>query len=1416
MALINVTLFTGIVTLLYLSSLVFFALLRITTGVSIRGLGYFSLQHITYTPKKGLKVDIGRVSLVFHRPTLTQPTWVTLQLTELKFTVDPVLLGNSSSNSKPKTKSIGTARKDLFNACQDGAHGHPIVDARKSSQSKLSRQLDQFKEGSKRVYRRIHLLWMLDITTLNTSVDFVGIGNIQVASLILAVSTHRKVPVAVQSSGREKRSFDPQAAEWILRTKNVLLHVEGNESVKVFDTLSLILRGILHTDCGNLQDISVAIKVEQLHIPLHEISIFMIRTKDALAVAKSTSSLAEGLSSVDVDAEPTLPGSRTPSGKKANEREEEPVFILRSVQEVQLAMFQNVQEIQLAMSFVRISTAITTLPRQTRTHLLNIGIQDFGVDIHRLDQSSPSHRMYFPPEDPAHQALVTAVSISASLDIENNASSAKIVYIPMFTATVRTTLPSKIRTFTKDRDIVEHSTNLLFADFVVTSPSVDLEPPSLLRLLTIFQQRAKSPTSSKSVHLRSQLIFELLPTTSIKLSIHEPVLRFILPVDDTLNKSENYNMVVSVISSVSITVESSHALTGNLYLLTSDLHILSHRAYYQAQSGIKHDIATTKSLEVKFELSAATDVVVLVSGVLISFSALIVREEVSHAICNIVRQFRLKLQPGKLSASSSLESPVFLRRLPTWLQKFRFEIFKCSLKSAGSDISISNRTRGLALYLDNLIAEYSAKEMSETRLVPSRLEIIAASCSKNAIAQAGHSTSAYVEPIELASASSDGRKLTILVKSLAGFIIESVDQIESEPFLSLPRLKIDLNTSHDLQGAIFNIHSTVGLLYLHFSLLRLYSVGIAGYVLRDSLLGPPLSDNAAGFHESARTGQRHDVVRKSSTIDFVSLNVVAALVRIKTTLPVDPPMLLQIYEVATGYHRQSAPFLRAKSIRLHAKIHPIMRAWAHLLSVHAIFVNLCPSSQSTTAGIVEEDTVNISTDSIHLYVPYDLQMFTIFDNTINTAKAATQLQHKLRAQNNDFVLKKGPEGPKSIFPMCLRSKILTLEFEDDPFEWKLGAIYRTGLIEHRQRLAQEDIFNAKLKILKEELQPDRSSRFQAQSHQSSYRNGNTEDNGRRAKSHDSYTRKPSPYRPIYGLESKKLQYHQDGICALSGSSSIKTQEAWQKLQEHNTYSWKQRIDRVLSFGKNTTENIRHEESSDDIDEGERIIEIPDRPGLMTMTIDDLHFRVGQPLFKLSELPRFLYDFGKGMPLDTQYALLIPMHIRLDMGETCIKLRDYPLKLLHIPAVIAGKNLPSWTLETDLVIAEEFRDEQSIRHIIVDVVPDNQHSPEVSGFTIDVRRTVSPVKTFSKLAIDINTGLPTRVSWGTSYGPVIQDVMMVLEGFTKPEIDPSDGIGFWDKIRLMFHSRVFVNWIGGGDFQVLLKGELRSKNLHRHF
>ncbi|KAI5288919.1 hypothetical protein KEM54_004672 [Ascosphaera aggregata] len=223
------------------------------------------------------------------------------------------------------------------------------------------------------------------------------------------------------------------------------------------------------------------------------------------------------------------------------------------------------------------------------------------------------------------------------------------------------------------------------------------------------------------------------------------------------------------------------------------------------------------------------------------------------------------------------------------------------------------------------------------------------------------------------------------------------------------------------------------------------------------------------------------------------------------------------------------------------------------------------------------------------------------------------------------------------------------------------------------------------------------------------------------------------------------------------------------------------------------------------EDDETILAIPDRPGLMSALITDLILDIDKPSFPVNDYGGFLHRIGKGMPRDMQYSLLIPFSIQLDMGESRVTLRDYPLDLLHIPSLRHGQSSksPCWSLRTDFVIAEEYRDYQSARQVMVNVIPPD--GPESMGFNVDVRRTVSPVKMYSDAVFEIHTKQPTVISWGMSYQPVIQDMMKIIEGFTKPEIDPSERVGFWDKIRLCFHSRINILWKGDGDVHLRLKG-----------
>lgn len=1410
MALLNTSSLIGAVLLLYLSSFVLFAIIRIATGVSIQRIGYLSLRHISYTPKEGFRIDIRGLGLSLHRPSFAQPTWISLVLTELKITLDPDVLGGQTVGPQPQTKKPA-----------DSPDEKNTVLAKRTSlakptkgRSQLWRRLTNIKERIKRIHRKIHWLRMLDIVAVNTTFEVVGAGSAHLSSFTMAVHTRRKLLDRGRLFRHKKDpTGDQHPAEWIFTLRSVLLNVAGNEPLEILDVATMNVHGILYKDREGLRDTSIAVKAGRLYIPIDDLLLFAQRSKSAPndTIDYELKSPIEEISFEDYVGELDSPGSREASI----------VQTVADSKEFLSSTLESVQEIQLALSFIRVSKEVESLRRSNQNLVMNVVTHEIGVDLHRLDQSTPAHRMYFSPKDIAHQALVAAISISLSLD-EDDSNSNKIMYVPMATVTVKTTLPSKTMNFTEDRDVAERNTNILFGNLVVTSPSIDLTPRHLAQLLAIAQLRTYSASKSSESHHR--LISRLLPKASVKLSVHEPVLRFVLPVaDPDYCHPGDYDMIISAVSSISLDLESSYSAGGELlYSLGSNFRVTSHQLYYQAASGIKHNLMVMESLELKVQLSASTEVYVIMSGTLRTFSILMVREEVSSGVYNIVRHFKHKVQPDKLDSPPKPAQPAFLRRLPRWLLEVQLEGFDCSVETAGVDKHISKQTRGVALQLESWSAAYHSQPNSNTPRRPAARRKTSSSVrADGGPMNVKQLSSPPPSSKKQSHTPSDGRRLAVHVKGFEGFIIESIDRWESQPFLSLPRFEVAFTTSRDLQGPIFHINSSVRALYLYFSLYRFYSIGVAGSVLKDAFVGPVSPHKVdhstpANFvvKESETAGEQ---IRSTSPAELVAIDFKASLVQVKGDMPADPPMLLQIYEVAAGRHRWSAPFLRAGLLRLHAEAPHLKRIWARLASVNNIRVDMRQSRRKTSNGFVEDRALEISTDFIRLAIPHGLVTYKVFDNFVNTLKAIAQLRHRFKTRTNEYILQNEPENAKHVPKVSLRSRALMFELEDDPFEWKLGTIYHIGQAEQKQRIARAEAFRVKLKRLNDDRAGRPSSRLRTQSTRPSSRDGHPSHPDRRARSQDSgRPRGRSRSRGRNARQTGRLRYDREGVCSLTGTAKVHAQDAWQKLLEHNARSWKRRIDGTLALQNDTVKNIRRlfsgaDEPPHDIDEQETILGIPNRPGLMSAVISDLHLLIDRPSFPLSELPNFLHEIGKGMPRDMKYSLLIPMNITLNMGEARVMLRDYPLNLLHVPSIRPGQppRLPSWSLRTDFVIAEEFRDEESSRHVKVDIVPGgklDENGREVPGFAIDVRRTVSPVKTYSKPTIDINTSLPTSISWGPSYQPVIQDMMMIIEGFTKPEIDPSDRVGFWDKFRLNLHSRLTVNWKGDGDVQLRLKGK----------
>ncbi|KAK2745432.1 hypothetical protein FQN57_003775 [Myotisia sp. PD_48] len=1403
--------------LLYISTFVLFAIIRIATGISIQRIGYFSLRHVAYSPREGVHLGLRGIRLSFHRPSLAQPTYISVRFSRASVTLDPNairgLLHGSRGNPQGQEKAPQAPTKhsrsdpDTSRNTKSTNPTRPRINTSPGSLDKTWKALTSMKDKIKRLHRRINWLALVDVSASETTLRITNVVELHIGAFMATVDTRRQALQSGQLFRYKKETVsDRKSAEWIFNIRNVLLVLDGNDHKEILDNMTINIHGLLREDVEGLREVSVSVKVGRLHFPLDDMRTVL---KWAKEISLSGKPVFQPYSPADIDGDDDI----STLGDILEEQEEEIfheeaiVHSLTESKEFLRSLLSGIHEFQLAMSFFRISSTLQLSTPAATPLYLNLVTHEAGIDLHQMDPAHPSHRMYFQRDDIAHQALLAALSSSISLG-EKIDEHDKIFYIPMATTTIKTTLPSKTMTISSiERDAAERNSNVLFANFVITSPSIDLAPRHLSHILTIAQAiRPPAPTSKpQNKHL---LMSRLLPRASIKLSVHEPVLRFSLPTSTSSDKPD-YNLLVSSISSISLDVESSHsAEEGVHYSLISSYRVSSHLLYYQTAAGVRYRLLATDSMELKAYINATTEVCVAITGSLNSYSVHMVGGEVTRGIHQIVEQIRdhfaVVQKPVQDDPSQSL-----LRRLPSWLIQFQFETTMFSIEIAGIDETVGSATRGIVLHLGGWSIDY---QLHKSR--PNPRSIRRRTPSHSAISDDASFRFAPSSPTGKGnSRPADGRRLTINARGLEAFIMESADFMEPDAFLSMPRFEVTLTTSSDLHGPIFHVNAILHETSIRYSLYRYYAIAIAVSVLKDTFPLPIKHSTRPSSPHSPKSPKSF-----ASRLEITTFDIKAPSIQVQATMPQDPRMLLQVFGLVAGRHRWSPPFLRSHNVRLHVENRKLKRPWTRIVSVGGIRAGLRETRTKQAETFSAANSYDISTDFIRLAVPHHMIMYQVFDNFVNTVKAIEQLHHRFKTRSQDSTFHKPPAGPKHVPRLNLHSKTLVFELEDDPFEWKLGCIYRLGVQEQQKRLAREEAYLMKLKKVEETQQRIFNSRFRNQSARAATEKPSTRvhktSHKRRSASLDNRDRARHRSSSRGRNSKRKGRYHPPTAAQFSDSCNTEPESAWIMLQIHNFRQWKSKIDRSTHYQNPAIGEIRRLFAEADVpppgmEDDHRIAPIPDRPGLLTVRISDVNLALDGPSFPLKELPQYLHRIGKGMPLDMQYALLIPMSIRLEMGEARANLRDYPLDLIHIPALGLGQSgrVSSWSAKSDFVIAEEFRDHESLRQVMVNVVPPNAAEiEETNGFSVEIRRTVAPVKTYSNPTIEINTNLPTAISWSMSYQPVIQDMMKIMENFTKPEIDPSERVGFWDKIRLSFHSRIKVIWKGDGDVHLKLKGK----------
>ena len=386
--------------MLYLSSFVLLAFVRIATGLSVQRLGYLSLKRIVYAFGDGVRLEIRDLAILIHRPTYTRPTWLTLQLGGVRVVNDPTDVWPKESqrhehSGAPESPQRAESPRSPFSPRAWDVHGK-------------ARGFHRIKELLKRIQTRVDWLRFVDLELRDSSLIVKDICLLQLSSCHVAVDIrHRKVERGRLFRHKKVPQKGRRPVEWTLVFKNLLFAREGHESAEVLDTCAINIHGLSQNRATGLSDTSISLKIGRVYVPYD----------DALASYRQyleQRTLIFGPTDERSDARATASGHCDEfSGKfpaSGNEVSVKPKSLLAS-------FISGVQEIQLAASFIGASCRLNTLPGSDRSVHIILALNEFGIDIFRLEDDSPAHRMYFPNGEMAHQVLLAAISITISLDV---------------------------------------------------------------------------------------------------------------------------------------------------------------------------------------------------------------------------------------------------------------------------------------------------------------------------------------------------------------------------------------------------------------------------------------------------------------------------------------------------------------------------------------------------------------------------------------------------------------------------------------------------------------------------------------------------------------------------------------------------------------------------------------------------------------------------------------------------------------------------------------------------------------------------------------------------------------------------------------------------------------------------------------
>ncbi|WEJ93490.1 Protein SABRE [Yamadazyma tenuis] len=574
--------------------------------------------------------------------------------------------------------------------------------------------------------------------------------------------------------------------------------------------------------------------------------------------------------------------------------------------------------------------------------------------------------------------------------------------------------------------------------------------------------------------------------------------------------------------------------------------------------------------------------------------------------------------------------------------------------------------------------------------------------------------------------------------------------------IAIPNVSIDVGCKKIQAKENLNVSINLNKIEGKVDHFKCFTIIGAGYLLMEHIVRPLQSIQSKLKKDAGSISEKPSKSNFKSLKDCITISSKIKRTDLSVTLSGDYKVRLDSYETRISLADDTIS-IYDKYFRVLISSPTVEDHWCRLI---------CTDDFQFHVNLHDIRNLYVNTSLIKIAHPHGHIAYKLFDNISITLKV---LKHSIRAFNsgdaekdNDFTVVHPSESRPKEFPnINFKTNKLMFNMEDDPFESELGMIFQLGKVEQLKRIELYSLFQAKTQNLQS-------------------------------------TEKHDEIKSIEDINDENdLPGKLDDLNEIISVSWIRKVKRYKTMLNDELVKNKKFL-----FGNEAKLDSRFQS---------KILPYSLHAPLLSIVIDSLNMVISKPTFDLETLPKFLHDLGQGLPFDTRYSLILPMYLDLRMRELRIHLRDYPLPLLYVSNSKA-ESASAVKMYGDLVISESLvTEEHNIRKLMVDLTRNLKKFQFSEYYRLEIEKTMATVKIFTDMKIEFSTKLPSRFVWGQSYQFAIQQVMLNFDSFSKPPLDPSPKLGFWDKLRLVIHGKFDIKCTKG-PLEVAFKGSRDPYNL----